>query len=339
MPNRLGTIRTSDAGYRLRLLFALLAPLLVIALASSAYHHLEGWAWGDAFYMTVITLSTVGFSEVHPLSPTGRIITGGLIVGGIGLIGFCGSVILEAVFKHQVSGLLENRQMKKRITALRNHIIVCGAGRMGRLIQEELCRVHRPFVIIERDPEQVAELVARDCLVVQGDASEEETLQEAGIEHAASLVAALANDADNTFLTLTARSMKAGLDIIVRAEDESNASKFRKAGATRVVSPFAAGASQIVRMLTQPAVMKLVELASGEQAVRVEVSQVKIDADSPHIGRTLVETHARQTFGGIVMAIHRAGGDTLFYPNPETQLHAGDELFLVGASESPEAPP
>ncbi len=327
-------LRLKDTGYHMRLLFAVLAPIVLIFWASWGYRRVEGWSWPDAFYMTVITLSTVGFGEVHPLSPAGRVLTGALILGGIGLIGFCGSVIIEAVFKHHFRSILENRQMKKAIQRLRNHIIVCGAGRMGRLIQDELCRNERPFVIIERDPETAEQLIAQGCLVVQGDASEEEVLQEAGIEHATSLVAALANDADNTFLTITARGMSPDLMIIVRAEDEGNEAKFMRAGASRVVSPFTAGATQIVRMLTQPAVMKLVELASGEQAVRLEVSQIKLDADSPHIGHTLAEAHARQTFGGIVIAIHRESGQTSFYPSPDTPLKAGDDLFLVGASET-----
>lgn len=221
--------------------------------------------------------------------------------------------------------------MQKEIDSLTQHIIVCGYGRMGHIIADSLVKAGRTIVIIEMDP-AVADEIERDGrLVIRGDAAEEESLHQAGIERASSIVATLGTDADNLFLTLTAHGMNPDLNIIVRAEDERNCRKFTQAGASRVVSPFDTGANHIVRLLTRPDVVDFVELVADED-IQFEVRQIDVDTDSSLAGKTLAEGRVRQEVGGMVLAIRTAAGSVSFDPPPDSRLGAGDVLFVVGSS-------
>jgi voltage-gated potassium channel len=284
--------------------------------------------------MTVITVSTVGLTEVHALDAAGRLHTIVLIIFGVGTVATTLSVLFEQLFRRQVKIIMEKRGMHRTISTLNAHTIVCGFGRMGRMIASSLKDAGKSVVVIEKIVPTADKIEQSGFLVVRGNASDEETLRKAGIDKATSLVATLGTDADNLFLTLTARGLNDSLNIIVRAEDENNTRKFTQAGASRVVSPFAIGAGHIVRVLTRPTVVDFVDLLSNDDDIKFEVAQTDIDQNSPFAGKTLAEAHVRQELGGMVLAIRNANGRLLFDPAPNTRIDEGDTLYVIGSLDS-----
>jgi voltage-gated potassium channel len=316
-----------------RLRACALSLLAILTGGTTGYHLIEGWAWLDCLYMTVITISTVGFGERFPLSSAGRLFTILLIIVGVGTVAVAISIMFESVFQRQMRLFMEKRSMQKEIDKLTQHIIVCGYGRMGRNIASALTHTGRTVVVIELHHQAAEEIEREGRLVVKGDAAEDDILKQAGIDRASAIVATLGSDADNLFLTLTARGMNPDLDIIARTEDERNCSKFIQAGASRVVSPFATGANHIVRLLTRPDVVDFVELVAEDDDIQFEVSQINVDASSPLTGKTLAEGHVRQEVGGMVLAIRRSDGRLIFDPPSDSRLTDGDVLLVVGSSQ------
>lgn len=316
----------------LKLNICLVTLLLVMVAGTLGYRALEKWSWLDSLYMTVITISTVGFKEVGELSANGRIFTILLIFAGVGTLGVTLSILFEFFFQHQFKLITEKRSMQKQINTISDHTIVCGYGRMGKIISEELHRTDKPLVVVESDAGKADDLERSGLLVIKGDATSEATLQSAGVERAQALVATLGSDADNLFLTLTARGMNKDLDIIARAENESNTRKFTQAGASRVVSPFAIGAGHIVSILTRPSVVDFVDLITGEDDIKLEVLQHAVAKDSSFAGQTLAEGHVRQELGGMVIAIRKADKTMLFDPSPSTRIDADDRLYVLSSN-------
>lgn len=316
----------------LRLQISVLFLLVVVSGGTIGYRMLENWRWLDSLYMTIITISTVGFKEVGDLSDAGRIHTIMLILAGVGTLGVTLSILFENFFQHQFKLVMEKRSMKKQIDALKDHTIVCGYGRMGKIIADELNRANKPLVVVDAVATKAEDLERDGLLVIKGNATEETILEQAGVKKASALVATLGTDADNLFLTLTARDMNPNLEIIARAENEGNTRKFTQAGATRVVSPFAIGAGHIVSLLTRPTVVDFVDLITGDEGVKLEVAQEDVTEDGPFQGRTLAEGHVRQKLGGMVIAIRKADQTLLFDPTPATRMDAGDCLFVMRSS-------
>lgn len=321
----------------MKFLTCLALVFLVLAMGVIGYRFLEGWNWLDSLYMTAITISTVGFQEVQTLSVAGRIHTIILIFAGVSILAVTVSIMWETLFQHQLKLIMEKRGMHKKIEQLKQHTIVCGYGRMGRMISEDLQRLGEPQVVVEQDRERAAEIEKNGGLVQTGNATDESTLQQAGIQQAKALVATLGTDADNLFLTLTARGLNAKLDIIARAENEHNSTKFTQAGATRVVSPFAIGAGHIVRVLTRPSVVDFVDLITTDDDTKLEVVQTTLAPDSPYVHKTLAESHIRQEMGGMVIAIRKADKTLLFDPTPDTRLEAEDRLYILSSANAAKA--
>lgn len=328
--------QTHVAGLRLKFGLALFA--IVVAGGTVGFHLIEGWGPLDSVYMTVITVATVGFKEVHPLSDAGKVFTIFLIVGGVGTMAFAASVAVEAIVHRQVRVLTGRRGMQKDITKLSHHTIVCGYGRMGRLVAENLKESGHNFVVVEANPEIAEDAASRGALALHGNAGEEDILTTAGIARATALVAALGSDADNLFLTLTARGMNKDLSIIVRANEQDNVRKFHLAGASRVVLPDVVGADHIVRLVTRPSVVDFVELVAKDGGIEFEVRRFEVPPESPFANKTLAEARVRQATGCIVLAIRRPNQKTIFDPGPEVRILAGDTLLAVGSCENaPEA--
>jgi voltage-gated potassium channel len=329
--------REAPTTLRLRLGLALAAA--VMGGGVLGYHWIEGWTLFDSLYMTVITITTVGYFEVRPLSAAGRLFTMGLILGGVGTIFFAASALVEALLQRQVRLLTGRRTMQRDIDRLQRHTIVCGFGRMGHLVAEGLLKGHRDCVVVE-NAEAAAEDAARHgLLVIEGNATEVEVLAKAGLERAAALVAALGSDADNLFLTLTARGLRKDLEIVARANEADSVRKLQRAGASHVVLPDVVGADHIVRLISRPSVVDFVELVSGDGGLQLEVRHLEIAANSPFAGKTLAEARVRQETGCMVLAVRRPGQKTIFDPQPDTRLEAGDTLLAVGSCESPGAAP
>ena len=309
---------------------------LVLLFGTIGYRVVEGWNWLDAFYMTVITISTVGITEVHPLSGAGRLFTSILIFGGVGVMAYCLTRLAEFMFQRSITNVLGRRAMVKKLNQMKEHIIICGYGRTGSRVVDELQTTNKPFVVIEENEEHVARLEELGIPHLIGDATEEEILEKARICEADSLVAALDSDAENLFLTLTAAGLCDRVRVIARVNDPDNARKFRKAGAARVVSPISSGANQIAQLLTRPSVVDLVELVAKDKNIALQVFEHRIANDSELLGKTLSEARVRQTLGAMVIAVKHADGSTAFDPGPETRLHLDDVLVAIRQSDDSE---
>ncbi|NCD33363.1 MAG: potassium channel protein [Spartobacteria bacterium] len=309
-----------------RLYFAIMALASVVFAGMCGYHFIEEWDWLDSLYMTVITVATVGFGETYPLSPAGRVFTILLIVGGIAMVTYAISVLIEQLFSQRMLHLVQGARMKA-ISKMDQHCILCGYGRMGSMVADDLDKCGLDFCIIEQDEARCKELEDEGLVFIQGDASEESVLEEAGIRKAKSLVACLDSDASNLFLTITARGMKKDLDIIARVENQRSGHKFLQAGASRVVSPLVSGATHIARMLTSPGMIHFLDLVSGASDMNIEIEETVINETDPFANKTLAESKLKQLTGKRVLAIRKQSGSFLFDPSADTLLIPDDVLI------------
>jgi len=327
------------AQLRLRLKMGLVALLAVVAAGTLGFRGLQQWSWLESLYMTVITISTVGFKEVGDLSDAARLFTIGLIVCGIASSALVGTSAVEWMIERHSGHAGRRRKMGKLIRNLKDHIVICGYGRMGRYVANHLQTQGADFVVVERNAQICASVVERGLLAIQGDASDETVLEQAGLGRAAALVAALNSDADNLYLTLTAHGMRPQLNIIVRAEEQSSHSKFMRAGARKVVSPYEIGADHIAQLLLRPQVVDFIELVTQQGALELNIDQSELTEASPLCRKTLAASRARQSLGRMVLAVRKPDGATIFDPPPDTLLEPGDVLVTVGRAgrERPEA--
>lgn len=311
--------------------------LAVLAGGTAGYMLVEGWNVWDAFYMTVTTVATVGYGEIHPLSPRGRLFTVALIFGGVGTALYTVTLLATMIVEGGLHRRLEQRRAARMLEHIKDHFIVCGYGRIGSIIAAELHQQGVPLAVIERDPERVRQAVDRGWLAVEADASREEVLAKAGIHRARGLITAVGTDAENVFTVLTARVMRPDLFIIARVESDDAEHKLRRAGADRVISPYQIGATQMVQTALRPAVVDFFHLATSSDRLDLSMEQVHIKDDSPLANQTIVDAGIRQRFGVIVVGIKRAGGGMDFNPPPEAVMRSGDELVVLGRTESVKA--
>lgn len=311
---------------------AVLLVALVLVAGTIGYMVVEGWSAWDALYMTVTTVTTVGFREVHPLSWRGQAFTVVLIIGGVSTVLYTLSLLAAGLIEGRVGRRFEQRRREHMIDALTNHFILCGAGRIGLIIADEFRRQQVPFVVIDRDPDAVQEVIARGDLAVEADASREDILQRLGIDRARGLIAALGTDAENVYAILTARGLRGDLFIVARADSDDAGRKLLRAGADRFISPYQIGATQMAQTALRPAVVDFVQLATSSENLELAMEQVKIAPESALGGRSIVEANLRQQFGVIVVGIQRCDGRMEFNPEPDTIMHAGDHLIVIGRS-------
>ena len=312
---------------------ALQLVVAVLAVGTLGYMVIEGWGPWDAFFMTVTSITTVGYREVHPLSRSGQVFTVLLLLGGVGTVLYCLTLGVASVVQGGFASRWEALSRARMIDQLRDHVIVCGYGRMGRIIVDEFRRQGTPHVVVDRDPELVHELVTGGGLAVAADASAEEVLQRLGVAHARALVAAVGTDAENVYIILSARLVRPDLYIIGRATNDDAVRKLKQAGADRVFSPYQAGAQQIVQAALRPAVVDFVQLATGDR-LELAIEQVRLTSSSPLCGRPLANANVRQTCGVVVVGIQRQGGRMEFNPPPEAAMAPDDCLVVMGRPES-----
>jgi voltage-gated potassium channel len=308
-----------------------LAILAVLILSATlGYSWLEGWDFVDGLFMTVITVGTVGYSEVRPLSTGGRIYTMLLILLSTGVMVYASAALTALILEGELFGLLRRKRMDKLIRALSGHHVVCGDSRIGQRIIEELRITAEPFVVIDIDPEKVDALLARGIPAIAGDATADATLLEAGVDRAKGLVTTLHTDADNLFVVLTARRLNQNLRIIAKALDEATRDKLQQVGADGVVMPQAIGGMRMVSELLRPNVVSFLDimLRSRDQAIRVD--EIYIQEGSAAIGKTLAASGVSTTEGASLVALSRASEPYRFAPNPHTILMAGDLLIMLG---------
>ena len=295
-----------------------------------------GWGLSDAVYMTVITLTAVGYEEVRPLTDAGRAFVSVLLVGGITAMGLWFALITSAIVEMDLAQVFRTRQIMKQIKDLTDHIVVCGAGRTGRQVIRELAAAGIPYVVIEREPsraERVREMDG-DALVLASDATRDETLEEAGIERARGLVSALSADTDNVFVCLSARDMNPDLEIVARALDEDAMSKLYKAGADHCVSPTITGGARMASMLLRPQVMNFLDVVTGMGEMPLRLEEVTVPEGSQLTDHTLADAAIPQKTGLIVIAISHVEaqeeGRLVYNPGPDERVTPGDVLIVLG---------
>ncbi len=294
------------------------------------YHWIEGWSWLDSLYMTVITLSTVGFNEVHPLSPAGRVFTMGLIISGGVLAAYSLAQLGQFFFSGEWRLHWETQKRTRMLAKLSEHIIVCGCGRVGRNVVQELKSEGIPFSVIDLNPEKVRRLEEAGDLVVLGDAADESVLREAGIDRARGLVAAARSDAENVFIVLTARSLRADLAIVARADVEESEAKLLRAGATRVILPYHITGRRMVTMLVRPDAADFLDEVSHTSGLELLLEQVEVSANSPLVGRKIGEAWARHRLDVTLLACKQVDGQWSTRPRNESVIQAGSRLIALG---------
>ena len=303
----------------------------VVLIYGTIGYVMAGWTVGDAFYQVVITVSGVGLGEVRPLEGTWlRVHTILVIAFGVVATGWTIAGILRYVTEQELNRALGHRRVRKQIDSLRGHTIVVGYGRMGTLLGAELAEAASPFVVVERAPERLAELLSRGLLFVEGDATDEKVLLQAGLDRARAMVTTIPSDAANVFITLTARQMSARVQIIARAELASTEPKLLQAGATQVILPAAIGAHRVAAMLLNPRAVEFSELVTRTNRLDIEIEEAPVDAGGPFHGRTLRDLDVGRRTGVMVMAIKRAGGEIEFPPTGGEALEPGDSIILLG---------
>jgi len=317
-----------------RLLPTFVLLVAVVTGGTFGYVVIEGWSAWDALYMTVTTVATVGFREVHPLSPAGQAFTLVLIVLGVSTALYAFSAFAALVVEGGWPKYVERWRYNRMINHLSDHYVICGYGRIGSIVASEFKRQKTPFIVVDRDPAKVAEANQRGHLAVEGDASREETLTRLGIESARGLVAAVGTDAENVYAVLTARVMKADLFIIARAEGEESLSKLKKAGADRVISPYRIGAVQIAQTALRPAVVDFVEIATSSDNLELSLEEIRIENNSMLAGHPLSEVIQRDKMNVVVVGIQHAHGRMEFNPLANTVLHGGDHLIALGSLQT-----
>lgn len=308
----------------------LVALIALTAAGTAGFHYIEHWGWFDSFYMVVITLSTVGYHEVHPLSFAGRIFCIALIVSGVALVFLMIGAATQALLEFELFKVFGKRRMERDIAILKDHYIICGAGRVGHSVAHELARKPCPFVVIEATEASAASLDPK-WLVVVGDAASEKTLRDAGIERAAGLVAATTTDATNIYIVLTTRSLNPRLKIIARASEEAAEKHLKTAGADVVISPYAAAGHRIAQSFLRPHLLDFLDIASDRSGTfQMLIEEVKIAPKSSLVGATVGSSGIHHNFGIMILAIRHADGSTRFNPEAHEVIGPDDCLIAMG---------
>jgi voltage-gated potassium channel len=317
-----------DSVRNLRLSLSILTA--VIAAGTLGYSLIEGWSLFDALYMTVITLATVGFKEVHELSPQGKAFTITLIIFGVGVITYAAGSLIQFMVEGQLRQVVGRKKMEKKIAKLKDHYIICGFGRIGQMICKEFQTRPVPFVVVEKNPDLCERLSREDYLFVQGNATDDDCLLAAGIERARGLITAVTSDTDNVYITLTARGLNPRLFILARAGEEGAEVKLMRAGASKVISPYTIGAVRMAHAILRPSVVDFIELATAHENLALQIEEIEVFTNSSLVGQTLVTSGIRQTMGIIIVAIKQPDGHMLFNPAPDTEIVAGSVLIILG---------
>jgi len=314
---------------RRQFIFSLVLIVVVIFFGTAGYVILEKWTAFDALYMTITTITTVGYREVHDLSDTGRVFTLVLIVSGVGTILYTLNNAARILVEGEIQEIFGRRKLEKKIKELKDHYIVCGYGRMGTVIGRELKEKGARFVVIEKGPMD-GESVEPDVLFVRGDATKDEVLKEAGIERAKGLISVLSTDAENLYVVLSARVLNPDMNIVARAGEEGSEQKLLRAGADRVVSPYYIGGMRIAHTVLKPSVVDFIEFATSAGNIDLQMEEISVREGASIAGTTLDECGIGRELGIIIVAIKRSGGDMRFNPTFRTTIKPGDVLIALG---------
>jgi voltage-gated potassium channel len=315
------------------LIGAVLLALLITA-GTVGFEVIEGWGVMDALYMTVITIATVGYQEIHPLGETGRIFNMLLIFFGLGTTAYVAASVVQFMVEGRIRAIMGRRRLDRKIDRLSHHYIICGYGRIGRILCQTLRQKPVSLVVVEKTTDLIPVLEQDRMLYIQGDATSEEVLKRAGIERAKGLVAVLATDTDNVFLVLTARQLAPQLTIIARTSREEAKNKLRAAGANIVESPYEMGAFRLAQRIMRPAVTSFLEFAFSQSRKDIQLEELAVSELSALAHVSLKDSGIRQNFNLIIIAINKPDGTMLFNPSFDAVLMPGDTVIAVGEVEN-----
>jgi len=323
--------------HRFRTLFrirnAIIALGIAIIFGTLGFRLIEGWSFVDSFYVTVQTLTTVGYGDLPPRSLAGRGFAVVVMLIGVGGVALAASTIVQSVVQSEIVSTFGERRQSKRMSKLHGHYIICGSGRVGSHLVRDLQQANTEFVIVENDGQRAAEFSQRGLHVLVGDATLEETLKSAGVERARGLAACLPNDADNVYVVLTSRDLNPSLHIVARAAEEQAEAKLMRAGANHVVAPTIIGGHRMAISLTKPAVGEFFDSITGSK-IGLSFEQVLVEDGSPLVRQVLRETPIRAELDIVIISIRRANGETVFNPAGDTVIENGDILIAIGRVEA-----
>lgn len=313
-----------------RIVLSLLILLVILFTGTSGYMIIEGSSFVDSLYMSVITITTVGYGEIIKLSTVGKFFTMGLILVGVGFVLFLVSEITEAMVEGGLQRIFGRGNMEKKLAGLSNHYLVCGFGRIGKVICKNFTENHFPFAVIENDPVELQKIDELGYLGIEGDATDDDLLEKAGIKRAKGLIAVVSSDAQNVYIILSARGLNPNLFILARSSGaERSETKLLRAGANKVISPYYIGACRMAQLVVRPTVVDFLDLTvGGELGLRLE--ELRVTEKSSFAGQNLLESKIRGDFDVIVVAIKRDHGEMYFNPSPKTVMNAGDVLIVLG---------
>lgn len=315
----------------------IIISLIFLALlfgGTFGYMFLENTGFWMGMYLTIITVFTVGYGDIVPIHPSGRVFTVFLVITSVSFVMYVFSKITETMIEGELRGLYKRRKMNKEIARLRDHYIVCGFGRIGKEICKILQEHHRPFLVIEKDDVEIKTLEELQYIWLKGDASDDDALQEAGIDRARGLVSVVASDADNLYITLTARGLNPELYIMARSSGGPGVqTKLKRAGASKVISPYSIGARRMAHLIVRPTVTDFIDLTMRAGELDLIMEELRVSSVSHLNGKNLIESEIRKRYDVIVVAIKRQDGTMLFNPKPDSVIMADDILIVLGASE------
>ena len=303
----------------------------LLVTGTSGYMYLEGLSWIDALYLTVTTVSTVGYGDIVPRSPSGRAFTICMIIGGVGGSLFVLTQIFQAIVQGELKNILGRRGMQRKIDNLSGHVIVCGAGRVGDVVIERLQQEQQPFVVLDRDETICRELSEQGILTMQGDATIDAVMLAVGVDRAKGVIAALPHDADNVYVTLTARSLNSdpAFAIVARADRPEAVDKMKRAGATTVVSPETMGGRQMATAMTKPAIIDLMDNVFYNQELHLDIAEVRVRPESDLVGTSLAVCGIKEEYDSLIVGIQRSG--RLISSIASTEIvQSGDVLIVIG---------
>ena len=315
-----------------KIIYPTLSIFAVIACGTLGYVLIEGWSFLDSLYMTIITLTTVGYKEVHVLSRPGMVFSIILMLSGVGAMFYTLTVVARAVIEGELRDIFGRRKLTKKIENLKNHYIICGYGRMGKIICREMRESGASFIVLETSSEILSSM-DKSILSFQGDATQDDVLKAAGIEKATGLISVLSSDADNLYVVLSARGLNPKLRIVARASEEGAEKKLVRAGADKVISPYHLGGLRIAHTILKPAVVDFIEFATRSGNIELQMEEITVKGSSHIVDRSLDQCGIRKDLGIIIVAIKRSTGEMRFNPTSTSIIKAGDTLVAMGETK------
>ncbi len=318
--------------WRKRFIIILALVLFPISMGTAGYIVIEGFPFLDALYMAVMTVTTVGYGEVHPLSSVGRTFNIFVMLTGVTALLLAVGAMTQTIIEIELTQYFSKRRTRRMIESLRDHVIICGFGRVGRNAADELKRAGEPFIILDRNEDRVDRAMRAGMLAALGDATLDANLREVGIDRAKGMIAALASDADNLFLVLSAKTLNTKLKISARVNEEEAEHKMRRAGADAVLAPYNITGTRLAQAIIQPHVVQFLDFTTNLELGDVSIEQVRVGEHSGYASKSLGQLHIGREMGVIVLAIRRSDGEMLFNPNADTLIDTGDYLIAMGPS-------